>query len=392
MIIVNKINDNINVSCRNQDISLMYTPERMKTLLEISEESTKIKTLSELDDLMMMVDSLCTDNYKERVEAFHDELTYNPHSKEYFLKLNGVECNVAIPEEMVWRLEESIEKEIDISPIIKNLKLFLRNPKMLEGGETAALFFERYCAYINMTYVNPSKVEEYLEDGLGEELAKEKARTYEVKITQEGMIACFKTSNEIVTKFEMNDNEEIKEVSRYKKKFNTDTGEIEGDNREDVAGEDRLFTPYMMGNRGDAFYCEGPNGYKEPGHFIKIGCVHRLPDWSYVNTNDNQSCVKGLHLGGLSYIASWDGADIHTCFVNPMHIGAIPEYSGDHAIRVLQYYVYGSLVTLNHGIYHSSEYSKLTETEWKDINAAIVNAYSEVKDKNKELIKYVKAL
>ena len=50
----------------------------------------------------------------------------------------------------------------------------------------------------------------------------------------------------------------------------------------------------MMGTGGDAFYCEGANGFTNPGHFIKVGCTHRLSSWDEVNTNDNSTCVKGL--------------------------------------------------------------------------------------------------
>ena len=48
-----------------------------------------------------------------------------------------------------------------------------------------------------------------------------------------------------------------------------------------------------------SFYCEGANGYSEPQYFIKVGCVHRLPSWDMVDTDDERSCVKGLHVGGL---------------------------------------------------------------------------------------------
>ena len=397
MIVVNRIEDNINVSCRDKEYNVMYSSEKFEELLEISEESLTVKSMAELTDLLDEVEKICTESLTEQIEAFHKELTYNPVSKEYFLKLNGTICNIPIPKAMVWRLEESIDKKIDVSPLIKNLKLVLRNRKMLEGGIIAKEFFARYCEYINMTYVDPSKVNALMDEGLSEDIASEKARTYEVKITQEGLIACFKTSNEILTKYEKDENGNIVEVNRYSNnvtKFNADTGEIEEveDTKDSTKGEDRVFTPYMMRNTGDAFYCEGLNGYDKPGHFIKIGCTHRLPNWTYVNCDDKQSCVKGLHLGGLSYIATWGGADIHTCFVDPSHIGAIPDYSSDKAIRVIQYYVYGSLVTIDHNIYHSSEYAKQTEDEWNVINEELLELYSDYKDEIKETVKYIKAI
>ena len=50
-----------------------------------------------------------------------------------------------------------------------------------------------------------------------------------------------------------------------------------------------------------------------------------------VDTNDERSCVKGLHVGGLKYIA-WYSGEIHNVFIDPMHVGAVPD-SRDGAIR-----------------------------------------------------------
>ena len=75
---------------------------------------------------------------------------------------------------------------------------------------------------------------------------------------------------------------------RYKRTFNPDTGEIDSDGLPENV-EDRLFEPSVMGSSGDAFYCEGPNGYANPQHFIKVGCTHRLEDWSQVN-NPKKKC------------------------------------------------------------------------------------------------------
>jgi len=368
MIIVNRIGDNISVSCRDKSWNVLFSKERFESLLEISKDSQSVKSMDELNALLEQVELVCKNDYKEKVEAFHPELYYQPASKEYYLKLDeDTISDIAIPKELVWRIEESMEKGIPVDPIIKFWKRALRSHK-----SDNANFMRRLAEYINMTWVDPAKKIELMEEeGLGDEIATEKATTYEVKITEEGLIACFKTSNEYLDKFEEDEDGNIIKVPRYKKtrKFCPDTGKIleEVDERDTTKAEDRVFVPYMMGMGGDPFYCKGPNGYPEPGHFIKIGCSHSLPDWSFVDCDDNRSCVKGLHIGGLSYIAHWSGADIHTCLVDPMHIGAIPDYSGDKAIRVLQYYIDGSLVAVNHGIYHPSTYAAQTDAEWDEI-------------------------
>lgn len=378
MIIVNAIGNNITVSCRDKEYTVLYTEEKFTELMIIADLSTEVETMDELNKLLVKVEELCKNDYKERVEAFHPEVYVSPVSGQFYLKLDTKVSSVAIPEVLVRRLETSIEKGIDVSPVIKAWKRFLRNPKMITGdSETKELFSDRFADYIEMVYTNPIVVEEEMEKGLNRENAEKIAATYEVKITQEGLIACFKLSTELETKFVADDEGNPTEVSCFSRTFDLSTGKITGDNREDMRAEDRLFQPYMMGTGGDAFFCEGLNGTGTEGHVIKIGCVHRLADWSKVNTNDNHSCVEGLHLGGLSYISDWEGGrkeglDIHTCFVDPMHIGAIPMYCSSLAIRVLQYYVYGSLTALNHGIYHPSKYAEKTDAQWLEISEKII--------------------
>lgn len=395
MIVVNRIGDgkNISVTCRDKEFNVLYTKDRFKKLLKISEKSMEVTSMDELNKLLEQVEVLCANDYQEKVESFHPELTYQPATEQYYLKLNSKISKIPLPSALVWRIEESMDKGISVDPIIKFWKRALRNKKADNPD-----FMRRLTEYINMTYVNPEKVAEYMEAGLNRELAKEKATTYEVQITQEGLIACYKTSDEYLDKFEEDEDGNIVKVPRYKTKktFDPDTGKIlsESDGREDIAGEDRIFIPHVQKMLGDAFYCEGPKTTDQTslGHFIRIGHVHRLPDWSFVNCNDRESCVKGLHIGGLSYIARWNGADIHTCFVDPMHIGAIPDYAGDKAIRVLQYFVYGSLVTLNHNIYHSSGYAKQTDSEWASIAKEIIEKHGELKTNLNEEIEDLKAL
>jgi len=209
---------------------------------------------------------------------------------------------------------------------------------------------------------------------------------YQMKITQEGLLNGYKVSSEILHKF---NSETGEQEDRYKRTFNIDTGEIDGEGLPEHV-EDRLFEPAMMGSSGDAFYCEGANGYANPGHFIKVGCTHRLEDWSQVNVNDTISCVKGLHIGGLKYINCYSG-EIHNIFVDPMHIGAVPDDT-DGAIRCKQYFVHSSLVGVNGSIYHSSSYAAMTDAEWDDMRAKAVQERAEKKVQQDREIAEINAL
>jgi len=156
--------------------------------------------------------------------------------------------------------------------------------------------------------------------------------------------------------FDKDGNKVVVDRIETTKSIDPDTGLITYEQVEHT-NEDRLFKPAVMDNSGDAFFC----GDKE-GHFIRVGQRHYLSDWSKVNTNDNASCVPGLHCGGLTYIRGYQhsGTETHNILVDPMHIGAVP-FAGDGAIRVKEYFVLDAFSGVNGAIYHSSTYAKQTD-------------------------------
>ena len=209
--------------------------------------------------------------------------------------------------------------------------------------------------------MHPANKAVYLEKGLAEDVAIELATVYQIKITNEGLLNGYKVSRELLHSFDVETGEK---VDRYKRTFNVDTGEIESEGLPQYI-EDRVFEPAVMGTEGDAFYC-GDN----KGHHIKVGQTHSLESWDQINTNDNATCVPGLHIGGLRYIA-WYAGEIHNVFVDPMHIGAIPD-SSDGAIRCLQYFVHSSLAGVNGSMYHSSTYAAMTDEQWATLRLEIM--------------------
>jgi len=263
-----------------------------------------------------------------------------------------------MPQSLVDRIMDSIDKNIDFLPVIKLWTRFLRNPLLKNKG---ADFAERFADFVNMRYVHPANKAVYLEKGLAEDVAIELATVYQIKITNEGLLNGYKVSRELLHSFDVETGEK---VDRYKRTFNVDTGEIESEGLPQYI-EDRVFEPAVMSTGGDAFYC-GEN----KGHHIKVGQTHSLESWDQINTNDNATCVPGLHIGGLRYIA-WYAGEIHNVFVDPMHIGAIPD-SSDGAIRCLQYFVHSSLAGVNGSMYHSSTYAAMTDEQWATLRLEIM--------------------
>jgi len=376
MITINVIDDKICGSYGDKAFTVDYSKELYQRMKELEVHSQGIDTVEDYNRVMDEFAPLCVVDYTASIETQCEFIHVNKGTGEFFLKHSGVVSSIPMPQALVDRIFDSIDKEIDFMPLVKMWTRWLRNPilwrKMKQGHGND--FCTRFFNFVNMQYVHPKHMEDLMENhGLSEEAATKRATMYQMKITHEGLLNGYKVSSEILHKF---DSETGEEVDRYKRTFNIDTGEIEGDGLPEHV-EDRLFEPSMMGSGGNAFFCEGPNGFANPGHFIKVGCTHRLADWDMVNVDDRRSCVKGLHIGGLMYINCYSG-EIHNIFVDPMHIGAVPD-DDTGAIRCKQYFVHSSLVGVNGSIYHSSTYAAMTDAEWDDMRAKAVEEKSEAK-------------
>ena len=381
MISLNVIDGNIVGSYGETPFSVTYNEELYKQMQELAKKADRAETIAELQGIMDTFEGLAVEDYTKLIQDKCEHIFVNKATGEFFLKTGDVISNIPMPEALVERIYESMDMGLDFMPLIKMWTRWLRNPilwKKMHAG-TGVEFSERFFNFINLKYVHPVLYKELVEEkGLSGDVAIKKATMYQMKITKEGLLNGYKVSSEILHKF---DAETGEMVDRYKRTFNVDTGEIESEGLPEFV-EDRLFQPAIMGDGGDPFYCEGPNGYSKPGHFIKVGCVHRLASWDQVNTNDYQSCVPGLHFGGLEYINRISG-EIHNIFVDPMHIGAVPDDSTG-AIRCLQYFVHSSLAGVNGSIYHSSTYAAMTDSQW-------ATARKEAVEKSSSRIEDIKA-
>jgi hypothetical protein len=353
--IVNRIGDCISVYLRGKDTSVTFNKDLYNRLCELARLCNEAETKEKLDTYVSEVLALLEEDSGklEYSNEFSDSgLMYNPVKRQYYF--TGSE--IPVPSILIDRIRESYSKGIDYCPLIKCWKRFLRNPNIVNNP----LLIEHFVEYLGAIYVDPVKLGFYLDEGYSEKVAEELASTYEIKITSEGLLSCYKTSQEIEHVYKESEEGIIVKVDKYKKRFDIYTGEITGDNRDEYELEQRVFMPLIMGTGGEAFSCHLPGDKPNYGHIIKIGHVHSLPSWESVNCNSRESAVKGLHVGNLSYIHNW-GGDIHICLVCPSKIGAICSWQSDQAMRVLEYYVYGSMVSVNHSIYHSSSYDPLVD-------------------------------
>jgi hypothetical protein len=373
MISINVIGDRISGSYGNTPYSRSFEKDIYNQMTSLAEQADEVDSVEEYNKILAEFSLLATEDINDRrflvdlaggVNLFKD-----PAGRHYVQFEDGEIIDTPLPESLVERFMYTLTTGVSVAPLYKLWMRWLRNPILRRKNKkgTGEQFTKRFFEFINMTYVHPKLKQELMEDhGLSEELAEERATVYQVKITREGLVNAFKVSREILHKY---DTETGEEVPRYQRTFNPDTGEIDSDGLPEHV-EDRLFEPAVKGQSGDAFYCEGANGYSTPQHFIKVGCTHRLPSWDMVNTDDEMSCVPGLHVGGLKYIA-WYSGEIHNVFVDPMHVGAVPD-SQDGAIRCLQYFVHSSLSGVNGSIYHSSTYAAKTDEEWEEMKDKLI--------------------
>tara|TARA_R110002074_G_scaffold104413_2_gene225446 strand:+ start:989 stop:2137 length:1149 start_codon:yes stop_codon:yes gene_type:complete len=364
MVNINLIGDNISISIGEAFHVIPHGVATMKKATDLAAQAnfatTYVDYMSYSDQLMALIEANGIDA-KKLIQSQCEFVVQDPLTKEFFLTYGDEQISdIPMPQSLVDRIMDSIDKNIDFTPIVKLWTRFLRNPYLKKKGKD---FVNRFADFINMKYVHPANKDVFLAKGLTDDVATELATVYQIKVTNEGLLNGYKVSREILHKFDALTGES---GDRYARTFNVDTGEIESKGLPKFV-EDRLFEPAVMGQGGDKFYC-GDN----KGHHIKVGQTHRLESWDDVDTNDNRSCVKGLHIGGLKYIA-WYTGEIHNIFVDPMHIGAIPD-SEDGAIRCLQYFVHSSLSGVNGSMYHSSSYAAMTDAQWEEMRQEILDS------------------
>jgi len=367
MIIVNRIENLISGSVNGKPFSVTYDEQKYNTMMDLQKKAGQVTTTAELKAIVEEFSPLTVESYKEIVETASPYLFVNKHNNKYYLKYNDTLSSITLPQELVDRVLQSVEKNIDITPLIKCWVRFLRNPHF------SARKAEFFINYISAPYVQMDLAKELMKNGVSEKIAYERATTTQVAITQEGLLVCYKVSREITKKFKLDDDgETVKQVSRYAKTVDADTGEVT------IAvpefAEDRLFEPAIMGQTYDAFLCI-PYGMDETspeaklGHFIRVGHSHVLDNWDKVDTRDYVSGEPGLHVGGLKYIQGYQsGQDrvTHNVLVDPMDIGAIVGLGtgNDGAMRVRRYFVHSTFESVNKNIYHSSKYAEINDAEY----------------------------
>lgn len=293
MIILNRVNDSITGSVNMKNFGIKFNQEKWDEMKRLQAEANKAVSMEALKLIIEQFEQLTYENYKTIVETACPDLMVNEATGKFFLKVRKKVSRVPLPQPLVDRILKSVEKGIDPTPVVKACIRFMRNPNFSLGK------FRRFADYINyMTIDQQLRDSLVIDNGLTVEVATERATLPQTPITMEGLICTYKVSSELFDKFSLGEDGKVKRIPRYKKEVDEDTGEVKDGIPEFV--EDRVFYPAVQGlDGGDAFTCE-TLGSSKKGHLIRVGARHFLDSWDQVNCDDNDSCVKGLHVGKLN--------------------------------------------------------------------------------------------
>lgn len=388
MITLNNVNNQfITGSVNGETFGINYTKEKFGELQKIEASVESAKTPAEVKELVEKFKAALVEDPNTKKPSEMKDI-YISNEGKYYLQVDGKISAVSMPQSLVDRFKDSLDKGIDVQPLIKCWIRFMRNHKLrniCKTKEEKEAFTERFFNYVNQDFLNGELFNDLIENkGYTEEVAEALATVKQVKITKEGLIATYKVSKEITKRYKLNDKGEKESYDVYQtgaKSIDPITGLITTEKVE-LENEDRVFEPAVVGQSHDAFYCGDVLG-----HIIKVGQTHRLEDWSQVNTNDDISCVKGLHIGGLTYIKGYQnqGTETHNTLVDPMHIGAVTD-DGSGALRVIQYYTLDAFSGVNGSIYHSSTYAAQVDSEWETQKQEIIKEFGELQTNIQEQI------
>ncbi len=377
---VNKFKDVITGTIGVDKYSLPFSQEAYDALTALELQIDEAKTMEDMNSLIAQAKEMTTKSFSDKLQDVIPYLVFNSVSQQYFIKNNNKVSSFALPKVLADRILKAYEEKTPIEPFVKAWIWFLRNPKFTPAKG------ERFARYITTLVVDQAEKAKLMTEGYSDEVATKHATYNEVSITKNGLISTYK----YVTIKDWKFDEHGKVIDRYAKLYNEETGEATELDKP-VVGETPLeewyLLPPVMRESGEACNVSGED---KPTHRVKVGGVHSLPSWDSIDCTDNRSCVKGLHLGGLSYIKGYGGKTelLLNCFVNPMHIGAFTD-DGSGAIRVLEYFVHSANFAPNKNLYHESDYAKQNAAQWDKLRDEAISSsektIQKLKDKQDEI-------
>jgi len=384
--------------------NVLVSPEMRELLTNAQEKLTTCETFEEAQVVLTETfeatnkDRIAEDSALESVLG--DDLFLNKKTGKYHVKLDNKIAKKPIHDFFVNKMIEANDKGLSPRPWLIFWVRLMRND-LYSSSSTKV---QTLVNYLKAQYTCNETVEKYEKEGYSNEVSKEKSTFDQISITEEGILAAFKYVQLSDTKYSVEKDEKtgeqkIVEKARYERKLEVDenSGKVIKDELDlPTISEEFVFYPPVMGRTGgNPFTCADLANISDEspkGHIIKVGKVHELAKgFTQVNTNDDNSCVPGLHLGGHYYVRGYGGKTNYLldCLVAPEDIGAVCDvtsYGSDGAIRCRRYMTVGAHFVVSKGMYHPSKYAQLLDAEWDVIKAEIIDKLGEqIKDAEAKL-------
>lgn len=370
-----KLEHTITGSVDGKPFNITRTEEAVKFLTEARDTNAPSASIIQFIEASKLGEVAMSNKY----------LVYSPITKEYYLAFENYRSKKAIPKVLVDLIEESYDKDIDFMPILKAWARLLNNPRYTtEMGNY-------FAKYLKAEYIDDVEEKRLIEEEkIDPALARNMATYQDISISKEGLLVTYKVAEIVTWEWLMvHDKENDTYTKKLKNKYKTIPAQLDPTTGEVITPEsyekpefleDFLFTPAIHKN-GDKFFSGNKLGY-----VYEVGKMQYLPKKALRNLQ-NTFGGGGLYTGGLNYIKNYknENRKVLVCFVNPADI--ISYQDEGQAFRtdaIFPNNVWDLDVPLK-GIYHSSEYDKMSEERLEEI---MKEAVAEGVDLLKEQTKY----
>ena len=237
--------------------------------------------------------------------------------------------SVAMPEELVVRIQSHIEQDISVLPLVNFWKLLLLNP---DAAVRDSLF------KFMSQYDFPITDNGYF---IGYRAVKKTNKTYSA-------VTNWVPKEFVQLKAAGENPDDYTVVENY-----DGEGDIKAVETDVITDEHGNFLcpENVVGNLGEMFQNQN-TGVTDAPEFtdwysgktnVRLGGTVSM-DRSQVDCNPKNTCSAGLHIGAPEYVknfGSGGGSEFLACLVNPMNVCAIPADYSYQKMRVCEYYAYG---------------------------------------------------
>lgn len=240
--------------------------------------------------------------------------------------LSGYE-SVSMPEELVLRIQQHVEKGISVQPLVNFWKLLLLNPD--ENARNDAFKFMS-------EYDFPITDSGYF---IGYRAVKRTDKTYDAVtgwVPQKYVE--LKATGENPADYTAMTDPDGGEFVAVKTDIVTDNYGNFIDPANTLGNLEEMFQNQTTGVTDAPEFTDWYSGTTS----VRIGGTVSM-DRASVDCNPANTCSSGLHIGAPGYVKGFggSGSEYIACLVNPMNICAIPADYSYQKMRVCEYYAYG---------------------------------------------------